>query len=209
LGYLILRGNANFTVTNSWTFVKGGLFRGVQGAGGGSGGSVVAALLSGLGDVQLTSPQDHQALSYDNQLGKWVNSYTVSGSFTGSLLGNATSASTASWANNMTVSSSLTVGNSQIGSISITGSSTTKVFTLSSFDGANFDYLVKSGSNMRAGNIAAVWTGTNVSFNETNTTDLGSTSTITFNVDVTGSLVSYISAGTWTIEAMYRALGPS
>ena len=69
--------------------------------------------------------------------------------------------------------------------------------------------MVKSGSNMRAGNIAAVWNGTNVSFNETNTTDLGNSSTITFAVDATGSLVTYISAGTWTIEAMYRALGPS
>ena len=110
-------------------------------------------------------------------------------------------------ASSFQLSSLIKIGNSQIGSISQVVSGTTSMFNLSSFDGANFDYLVKSGSNRRAGNIAAVWDGSNVSFNETNTTDLGDTSTITFNVDIMGSLVAYVSSGTWTVEAMYRALG--
>jgi hypothetical protein len=110
-------------------------------------------------------------------------------------------------ASHLQISNSVKIGSSEIGSISNVITGTTSLFNLSSFDGANFDYLVKSGSNMKAGNISAVWDGTNVSFNETNTTDLGNTSTITFNVDSTGSLITYVSSGTWTVEAIYRAMG--
>ena len=127
----------------------------------------------------------------------------------------STSGSTAAFDSDLTVTGSLIVtetakiGNATIGSTTITASTTTSLFSLPTFDGANFDYLVKNGANMRAGNIAAVWNGTNVSYNETNTTDLGSTSAITFTVNSTGVFTANISSGTWAIEAMYRALGSS
>jgi hypothetical protein len=110
-------------------------------------------------------------------------------------------------ANHLQLSNSVKIGSSEIGTLKQVVSSSISLFDLSLYDGANFDYLVKSGSNMRAGTISSVWDGTNVSFNETNTTDLGNTGTITFNVSNVGSLNVFVSSGTWTVEAMYRALG--
>jgi hypothetical protein len=46
-----------------------------------------------------------------------------------------------------------------------------------------------------------------VSINETNTTDLGNTGTIIFNVSNVGTLDIFVSSGTWTVKTMYRALG--
>jgi hypothetical protein len=110
-------------------------------------------------------------------------------------------------ASHLQLSNSVRIGNSEIGTLKEVVSGSVSLFDLSSYDGANFDYLVKSGSNMRAGTISSVWDGTNVSFNETNTTDLGDTGTIIFNVSNIGTLNIFVSSGTWTVEAMYRALG--
>ena len=62
----------------------------------------------------------------------------------------------------------------------VSGSAT--LIDLGSFDGANFDYIVKNGSNMKCGNIASIWNGSISSHNELNTTDLGDTSPVSFDV---------------------------
>jgi hypothetical protein len=86
---------------------------------------------------------------------------------------------------------------------------TSAIFTVVGYDGATFDYVVKSGSNRRAGTITAIWDGYNAKFTETATPDLGNTSNITFNVTGLGVLNAIVTSGTWTVEAMYRALGCS
>jgi len=86
---------------------------------------------------------------------------------------------------------------------------TSQIFTMTGYDGANIDYVVKSGGNMRAGVISAVWDNYNSSFTETSTADLGNTSNVTFTVSNAGVLNAVVTSGTWTIEAMYRALGCS
>ena len=108
---------------------------------------------------------------------------------------------------NQTINGCLTLNNAKICATGTTISSNTEIFNLSSFDGAFFDYVVKSGVNMRAGSIMSVWDGTNSSYNETTTIDLGNTTAVGFNVSGTGRLNATISSGTWTVEVLYRALG--
>ena len=45
-----------------------------------------------------------------------------------------------------------------------------------------YDFVIKNGTNVRAGIVYACHDGTNVSFSETSTVDLGDTSDVTLNV---------------------------
>ena len=96
---------------------------------------------------------------------------------------------------------------SYIGVASSVVSGSATLIDLGLFDGANFDYIVKNGSNMKCGNIASVWNGSNSSHNELNTTDLGDTSPVSFDVTNNGLLNVLVSSGTWKVEVHYRALG--
>ena len=91
-GYLILRNNADFTVPESYQIIPSGLFRNVGGSGGG--GSVVTQTLSGLSDVLISGLINGQPLVYDTGVSRWINSSTL----TATLNGNASTATTASYA---------------------------------------------------------------------------------------------------------------
>jgi hypothetical protein len=106
-----------------------------------------------------------------------------------------------------TITGSVKIKNAKMDATCSVMSTSGVVISATGYDGANFDYVVKNGSNMRLGNIMAVWSGTDVKYSETSTTDLGSTSGVTFTVSSTGNLNAVIASGTWTIEVMYRALG--
>jgi hypothetical protein len=109
---------------------------------------------------------------------------------------------------NQIINGTLTVNKAKLGSTCLTlstGNNQT-IFDMYGFDGANFDYVIKNGTNMRGGMIMSVWTGSDVSYNETSTTDLGNTSDVTFYVTNGGILKANIASGTWQIEVMYRAL---
>jgi hypothetical protein len=138
----------------------------------------------------------------------FTNTNLISGSSQISNLGYATTGSN-TFNGNQTINGCLTINNAKICATGTTISSNTEIFNLGSFDGAFFDYVVKNGSNMRAGNIMSVWDGMNSSYNETTTIDLGNTSAVGFNVSGTGRLNATISSGTWTVEVLYRALGES
>jgi len=87
-------------------------------------------------------------------------------------------------------------------------------FTLSSlptasYDGAFYDYTVRSGSNARAGTIMAIWSGSSVNFTETTTTSFGSTTGLNLGVFVSGgNMVLTGSAATtaWTIKTIIRSI---
>jgi hypothetical protein len=68
------------------------------------------------------------------------------------------------------------------------------------------DYLVKNGSNMRAGTVVGIWDGSTSKLSETTTTDLGSTTAITFSVSSTGTISAISTSGTWTVTATVRAM---
>jgi hypothetical protein len=108
---------------------------------------------------------------------------------------------------NQTITGSVTIKNAKMDATCSVMSTSGTVISATGYDGANFDYVVKNGSNMRFGNIMAVWSGASVKYSETSTTDLGNTTGVTFTVSSTGDLNADIASGTWTVEVMYRALG--
>jgi hypothetical protein len=130
----------------------------------------------------------------------------ISGSSQIANLGYATTGSN-NFVGSQSINGCLSINNAKICSTAVTISSNTEIFNLSTFDGAFFDYVVKNGSNMRAGSIMSAWNGTDATFNETTTMDLGNTNPVGFNVSGTGILNATVSSGTWTVEVLYRALG--
>jgi hypothetical protein len=99
LGSIVVRNNADFTVNDSYNIQPGGLFRQVGGSGGG--GSVITQTLSGLSDVLISGPTSGQALVYDTTAAKWENKSFISASISG----NASFATSASYASGSTSAS--------------------------------------------------------------------------------------------------------
>ena len=92
----------------------------------------------------------------------------------------------------------------QSNSQTVTG--TTTMFTLNDYSGVVLDYLVKNGSNMRAGTIVGIWDGSTSKLSETTTTDLGSTGVVTFTITNAGTVNAIVSSGTWTVVMLARAM---
>ena len=72
-------------------------------------------------------------------------------------------------------------------------------------DGCQWAYSLKDGTNARFGNIFATWTylNGNVIYNDFSTDDIGSTSAITFSVEMSGNyaeLIANVSGGNWAIN---------
>jgi len=86
------------------------------------------------------------------------------------------------------------------------------VYSLStgSYDGVFMDYIIRSGSNSRAGNFSALWgNGATVNYMDNSTTDFGSTSGFTFGASISGSnMIITGSASTtgWTIKSIIRSI---
>ena len=79
----------------------------------------------------------------------------------------------------------------------------------SSFDGAFIEYTAVSASNARAGNIMSVWDGTNITFAETTTTDIGDTSNLLFQVALTQSVAqiqSYTTSTGYRLKTIIKAI---
>lgn len=95
--------------------------------------------------------------------------------------------------------------------ITQTNSGSFVVYSLptASYDGAFYDYTVRSGSNARAGQIMAIWSGSSVNFTESRTTSFGNTAGINFTVIVSGSnmvLTGSSATGSWTIKTIIRSI---
>ena len=77
------------------------------------------------------------------------------------------------------------------------------------FTAAFFDYVIKKGTNIRAGVVYACHDGTNVEFSDVSTVDLGDTSTVTFSA-IADSTKMILRATTttddWHIKTLIRAL---
>jgi len=80
---------------------------------------------------------------------------------------------------------------------------------VSDYTGAWFDYTVKNGTNARAGQIMSVFDGVNVKYAETSTTDIGTTSPISFSVTSDGSNASLVVSATtsgWEVKTIIRSI---
>ena len=168
-------------------------------------GKVSATVGGGL--PTISASYEGRVLAVHNDEPIW-KAGIISGSQQLGNLGFATTGSNTFYGNQI-ISGTTTIGNAAIGSKCVTISSNTALFNLGTFDGANFDYVVKNGSNMRTGLIMSVWDGSFARYNESSTMDLGSTSGVTFTVSGLGVLTANIASGTWTVEVLYRALGCS
>ena len=88
----------------------------------------------------------------------------------------------------------------------------TKIYTVptSSYDGVYVDYTIKSGSNARAGQLIALWSGSSVNYSETSASQFGSTTTqFTFGFNISASLMLLSGSATsngWTVKTIIRAI---
>mgnify|MGYP003675699565 CR=1 FL=1 len=74
---------------------------------------------------------------------------------------------------------------------------------------AFFDYVIKKGTNVRAGVVTACHDGTNVEYAETSTVDLGDTSDVTLSVDISGiymRLIATTTSNDWSVKSLIRAI---
>ncbi len=88
---------------------------------------------------------------------------------------------------------------------------TTNIFSIptSAYTGAFFDYTVSDGTNLRAGNIMSIWSGTSVNMTEVQTTSFGSTTGLTFNMVVSSGnaiLTTSGATGNWTVKTIVRSI---
>jgi hypothetical protein len=86
----------------------------------------------------------------------------------------------------------------------------TEIYTIpvSAYTGGFFDYTV-TGAGARAGSITSIFSGTSVQFNETTTNDIGDTSGITFDMNISGGTANLtVSATTnsWEIRTIVRSI---
>lgn len=94
---------------------------------------------------------------------------------------------------------------------STTAATTQSIYglSLSSYDGAFFDYTVQSGSDARAGSIMSVWNGSNISFTETTTLDIGDTTDFNLIVHISESqaqIASHASRAGYNIKTIIRSI---
>lgn len=149
-------------------------------------------------------------LSVDDTSPTWKGGI-ISGSLQISNLGFSTTGSN-TFTDNQTIEGTLSISTALVQQTTTTGVTTNTViaqFPTGSYDGGFFDYVIKNGTNLRAGTVTSVWTSNNVEFNEVTTNDLGDTSNVVMSVTLSNgnvNLNSNISSGTWTIKVLSRGL---
>ena len=79
----------------------------------------------------------------------------------------------------------------------------------STYTAAFFDFVIKNGTNVRAGTVYSCHDGTNVEFTETSTVDLGDTSDVSLSVDISGTnirLRATTTSNNWIVKSLVRAI---
>ena len=77
------------------------------------------------------------------------------------------------------------------------------------YTAAFFDFVIKNGTNVRAGTVYSCHDGTNVEFTETSTVDLGDTSDVSLSVDISGTnmrLRATTTSDNWIVKSLVRAI---
>ena len=80
---------------------------------------------------------------------------------------------------------------------------------ISTYTAAFFDFVIKKGTNVRAGTVYSCHDGTNVEFTETSTVDLGDTSDVSLSVDISGTnmrLRATVTSDDWIVKSLVRAI---
>lgn len=71
----------------------------------------------------------------------------------------------------------------------LSGSTTIYSLATTAYTGAFFDYTIVGNDGARSGNIMSIWSGATVNLYETKTTDIGSTTGVTFSMSISGNSV--------------------
>ena len=90
-----------------------------------------------------------------------------------------------------------------------TGSTTIYSIPVATYTGAFIDYTINDGTNLRAGTVTAVWNSSTVQYKETFTSDIGSTTGLTFSVVISGTnaaLKTSVTAGSWVVKTIIRSI---
>jgi hypothetical protein len=146
---------------------------------------------------------------------------TFAGGITGSLLGNATTASyvlnavsasnaaTASYSQNLTVGSTLVIDQTLTDyatvASSIAGSNNVFTQNTGSYTSAFFKYTVSNGGNTRAGEVVATWNGTTTEFTDFSTVDIGNTTAVTASISIVSGQVQFnvqTNSSGWRIKSL-------
>ena len=91
-----------------------------------------------------------------------------------------------------------------------TGAATT-IYSIptAGYDGAFFDYTARSGSSAKAGQIIAIWNGSDVNYTEITTAQLNNASDLTLGVSILGANMILSGSATtngWTVKAIIRSI---
>ena len=150
-------------------------------------------------------------LTYDGT--NLVGTGSFTGSFTGQFNGSITSADTASHAVNFTIEQKLTLDETltdfaKVNS-TIVGSNNLFQQATGSYTSAHGKYTLYKGTNARAGEFVTVWNGTTTTYYDNATTDIGSTSDITFQSSIVTSqlqLNAVAASSGWTVKMIVTYL---
>jgi len=142
-----------------------------------------------------------------------VGTGSFTGSFTGQFNGSITSAATSSFATNFTIASTLTLDETLTDFAKVTstivGSNNLFQQATGSYTSAHGKYTLYKGANARAGEFVTVWNGTTTTYYDNATTDIGSTSDITFQSSIITSQIQInavaLSSG-WTVKMIVTYL---
>jgi len=93
--------------------------------------------------------------------------------------------------------------------VDVTGLELVAQVAIATYTAAFFDYVIKKGTNVRAGVVYACHDGTNVEFSETSTVDLGNTSDVVLSIDISGGqmrLLANAATTSWSVKSLIRAI---
>jgi hypothetical protein len=170
---------------------------------------VVTATVGG-GLPYISGSFDGYVLSVDDNAPTWKGGL-ISGSLQISNFGFSTTGSN-TFTDDQTIEGTLSISGTLVQQTTTTGVTTNTViaqFPTGSYDAGFFDYVIKNGTNLRAGTVTSVWLSNNVVFNEVTTNDLGNTTNVTMTVSIANgnaNLNANVSSGTWTIKVLSRGL---
>ena len=142
-----------------------------------------------------------------------VGTGSFTGSFTGQFNGSITTAQTASHAVNFTIEQKLTLDETLTDfakiSNSIAGSPNLFEQATGSYTSAHGKYTLYNGANARAGEFVTVWNGTSTTYYDNATTDIGTTSDITFQSTIITSQIridAVTATSGWTVKMLVTYL---
>jgi len=95
--------------------------------------------------------------------------------------------------------------------LDVDSGATRVIATLSTtlYDAGFFDFVVKKGTNRRAGTLYVVHNGTTVEFTETSTNDIGNTDDVTLSADISSGNIRMLAqtvTNDWIIKTLVRGI---